>query len=186
MRTTQTRYIPRGLTEIASGHGLAIYGSYEGKPTAIAFQGKSKRHVWYYTFRSTERMKEYIEEALEQAAKSEAHKLQRKEERKKRAAEFSRKVKIGDVFYSSWGYEQTNIDFFEVIAVKGFTLVLKPIARRSVETTGWASESVVAAKGDYIGEAFTRRITDSGYIRIDDVRTASLWDGLPRERSWYA
>lgn len=24
--------------------------------------------------------------------------------------------KVGDVFYSSWGYEQTNIDFYQVIA----------------------------------------------------------------------
>jgi hypothetical protein len=186
MRTLVSRYIPRGLNEIASGHGLTVYGTYEGKPTAIAFQGRAKRHLWYYTFRSVERMREYIEKALEQAAKSEAHKLQRKEERKKRAAEFSRKVKAGDVFYSSWGYEQTNIDFYEVISHRGFTLTLRAIDKKSLGTTGWASDRVVAAKGEYIGDAFTRRITDGHYIRIDDVRSASLWDGAPKERSWYA
>ncbi len=33
-------------------------------------------------------------------------------------------VKIGDLFYTSWGYEQTNVDFFQVVAVKGKTSVL--------------------------------------------------------------
>ena len=28
-------------------------------------------------------------------------------------------VKVGDLFYSSWGYEQTNNDFFQVIELVG-------------------------------------------------------------------
>jgi hypothetical protein len=28
-------------------------------------------------------------------------------------------VKVGDLFYSSWGYDQTNIDFFQVVALVG-------------------------------------------------------------------
>lgn len=38
-------------------------------------------------------------------------------------------IKVGDVFYASWGYEQTNIDFFEVVALKGKTqVVIKEVA----------------------------------------------------------
>ena len=37
-------------------------------------------------------------------------------------------VKVGDVFYDSWGYEQTNIDFYQVVALRGKTqIVLRPI-----------------------------------------------------------
>lgn len=28
-------------------------------------------------------------------------------------------VKVGDIFYSSWGYEQTNINFFQVVEIVG-------------------------------------------------------------------
>ena len=28
-------------------------------------------------------------------------------------------VKVGDIFYASWGYEQTNVNFFQVIALAG-------------------------------------------------------------------
>ena len=28
-------------------------------------------------------------------------------------------VSVGDVFVSSWGYEQTNVNFYQVISVHG-------------------------------------------------------------------
>ena len=28
-------------------------------------------------------------------------------------------VRLGDIFYTEWGYEQTNIDFYQVVALKG-------------------------------------------------------------------
>jgi len=32
-------------------------------------------------------------------------------------------VKVGDIFYASWGYEQTNVNFFQIIALVGETSV---------------------------------------------------------------
>lgn len=32
-------------------------------------------------------------------------------------------VKVGDIFYASWGYEQTNVDFFQVVALAGSSSV---------------------------------------------------------------
>lgn len=31
-------------------------------------------------------------------------------------------VKVGDIFYTSWGYDQTNIDFYKIVAVKNKTI----------------------------------------------------------------
>ena len=36
-----------------------------------------------------------------------------------KAKEFDFDVKVGDLFYSSWGYEQTNVNFFQVVALVG-------------------------------------------------------------------
>ena len=33
-------------------------------------------------------------------------------------------VKVGDLFYTSWGYEQTNVNFFQVIGLKGEASVI--------------------------------------------------------------
>lgn len=40
--------------------------------------------------------------------------------------------KVGDFFYSSWGYEQTNIDFYQVTTVKNKMVGLRPIGATRV------------------------------------------------------
>lgn len=38
-------------------------------------------------------------------------------------------VHVGDIYYSSWGYDQTNVDFYQVVALKGkHTAVIHQIA----------------------------------------------------------
>jgi hypothetical protein len=39
--------------------------------------------------------------------------------------------KVGDLFYSSWGYDQTNIDFYQVTAVKAKSVEARRIAGNS-------------------------------------------------------
>lgn len=41
--------------------------------------------------------------------------------------------KVGDILYMSWGYDQTNIDFFRVKELKGKqTVVLQPVVLKRV------------------------------------------------------
>lgn len=66
-------------------------------------------------------------------AQIERHNLRAKERAAKLAAERAAKnaktaeaaatVKVGDVFSMSWGYDQTNVDFFQVVAKVGKTSV---------------------------------------------------------------
>lgn len=62
----------------------------------------------------------------------------RKESEKRRSQEreAAKSVSVGDVFVTSWGYEQTNIDYFEVVEKHGQYVTLRPIASRTVEDTG--------------------------------------------------
>jgi hypothetical protein len=39
--------------------------------------------------------------------------------------------RVGDLFYSSWGYDQTNIDFYQITAVKGKMIEARQIAGQS-------------------------------------------------------
>jgi hypothetical protein len=38
--------------------------------------------------------------------------------------------KINDIFYNSWGYDQTNIDFYQVVGVTAKTIKVKEIKSR--------------------------------------------------------
>ena len=43
-------------------------------------------------------------------------------------------VKVGDLFYISWGYEQTNVDFFQVIELKGeASVIVREVYPKMVE-----------------------------------------------------
>ncbi len=50
-------------------------------------------------------------------------------------------VKVGDLFYCSWGYEQTNIDYYQVIALKGkHTAIIKEIGAEYIGGYSWSGK----------------------------------------------
>ena len=45
--------------------------------------------------------------------------------------------KVGDILYSSWGYYQTNIDFYKVVKVSEFSVLIQKLNSAITEITGW-------------------------------------------------
>lgn len=73
---------------------------------------------------------------------------------------------IGAVFYTSWGYDQTNVDFYEVVAKKGkATLILRPIQAAYPERGDMAGMKIPVA-GVFAGGEITVRIGKTGNIKI--------------------
>ena len=52
-------------------------------------------------------------------------------------------IKVGDVWSSSWGYDQTNVDFYKVIKKTNKMIWLRKIGQIYVKQTSWASEDVL-------------------------------------------
>ena len=77
-------------------------------------------------------------------------------------------VKVGDLFYDSWGWEQTNIDFYQVVGLRGKTqVVLKAIKSKKVPD-GFMSCKVSPMVGAFkTGSYKTRQINgaDDSIIR---------------------
>jgi len=65
--------------------------------------------------------------------------------------------KVGDVFYTSWGYEQTNIDFYQVVDVKGESVVIRPIADETVDYANLSGKKK-AKKDSFTGTPMTKRL----------------------------
>jgi len=109
------------------------------------------------------------------------------EDRRKARKEFRHVLKNGDILEASWGYEQTNVDFYEVVQVKGKLVGLREIGSRVCETTGSMSANVIPVPGKYYGEIFFRKVLMGNYVNIDNrkVRQAGIWDGKPSYSSWY-
>lgn len=56
-------------------------------------------------------------------AKRMAERAAEKENQNKVLSEIMKNIHVGDVFSSSWGYEQTNVNFFQVVELIGKTSV---------------------------------------------------------------
>ena len=78
----------------------------------IGFRWHRQKKIWYA--KNTPERLELAQEIADEK-EPEAKKGEPKTKEKKNA--FG--VKVGDIFSASWGYEQTNNDFFQVIALVG-------------------------------------------------------------------
>ena len=99
------------------------------KPIAMFFTGKQSKPNWHNKFTDNDAMKKKIHNRIDNILHWEQKKAERKEERKNALVD----VKVGDLFYNSWGYEQTNLDFYQCVEKKGKTMTLRPIASKTVE-----------------------------------------------------
>lgn len=100
-------------------------------------------------------------------------------------------VKIGDIFCYSWGYEQSNINYFEVVSLKGTKqVIIREIAYKITETTGYESYKVRPIKSSFLKNSQFIKDNSIGavkqvkglqngtiYINIESFGFCSLWKG---------
>jgi len=89
-------------------------------------------------------------------------------------------VKPGDIFYSSWGYNQTNITFYQVVKLVGkYSVSICEIAsERAEKMVRGLAGAKLPLKDRFQGESFTKRIKNFGNgpcIKVYDFEIASLF-----------
>lgn len=94
-------------------------------------------------------------------------------------------VKVGDMFCDIWGYEQTNVDFYQVVDLKGSTtVVLKPV-NKNARMIGDMSYMVSPIKDDFIEGKYKTRLMTNGeetiQRRVKDIGNNSIYAGSDSE-----
>ena len=137
-----------------------------------------------YYYRSIEARQKAIDDRKKQAKERGEYEKQEKE----KAKNFATSLKIGDILYSSWGYDQTNIDFFQVTKViSEKTIEITPIGQIWHEAPGhFLSEYVTAKKDNFTGPPMRKRVSRGESVRITSFSHASKWDGQKLLQSHYA
>jgi len=90
-------------------------------------------------------------------------------------------VVVGDIFVSSWGYDQTNIDFYEVIKTTGKMAIIRKLEKKIVKRSV-PNEYVMPVKGRYAGAPLRKKIQEySGKpkFKINSYANAYPWSGKP-------
>lgn len=158
-----SRWIPKGSSAVRiKGVDAVVYVSQAaGRWYGVAYAGSAGKPAWNYRFRSQERLAEYITDwgaRLRECAK-------RKAEAKAKRAAFKHSLKVGDVLKSSWGYDQTNIDYYEITKVIGKYVEAREIGCESVET-GWLQGKSIPVPGKFVGPAKRYLVQEGNRIKV--------------------
>lgn len=121
----------------------------------------------------------------------------RKEELNKRRKEDAATLaadhyKIGDILVNSWGYEQTNIEFYKVVNVGRKTIDIIEIGQKAQEGS-YQSHSMacnvvpIPEKILDDGDKYTLRVKSGGNLsQPNSFYYIHKWNGHPKYMSWYA
>ena len=192
------RFIPLAYMQVVNmpEMGLTIYhGSsmcHGGKPTALRFVGKSSKPRDHYRYNSEAERADADSKFIAQTQEVAAMKAKDRAERKALKAT-PHTLKVGDIMVSSWGYEQTNVDFYQVVGLRGsFIVQLRQICKKECESTGYLTMAgmCIADKDSFLegknGEMFEKRVHAGNRFNLESYSHASQWDGKPTYYSWYA
>lgn len=182
------RFIPNGFLEQRYDElDLVFYtsGDEHEQSSAICYEGRRLKPNFHYRYLSLEKRTDALQKYMNATKKD----FEAKQARQKERREFKTTLKVGDFVYTSWGYDQTNIEFFQVIKVKSAkTIVLREVNQTRTDKNGYSDMScfVEPNENDFKSDCFEKRVGFNDYVRFESFRSASKWDGQPKYCSWYA
>jgi hypothetical protein len=138
-----------------------------GKPSGVcelAFAGMRCKPDYAYRFATPEAAEAHRATWLAGKRCSADEKRARVEQRR----EASQQLAVGDVLVASWGYEQTNIDYYEVTRKVG----ARSVEIRELEKdTNYSGEAMAGAcvpmKGRFVGLPMTKRVDAHGGVKVN-------------------
>lgn len=189
----RSRYVPKEAVEVKHPEELGVAYVYRIKETAygvIAYGGKRNSADFHFSYKTIEQAHEKIENWF---SNLQAH---RELMLTRRAESFApHAFVIGDIVTNSWGYDQTNVDWYRVVHASRNFVWLQPICANLEETGFMSGQSVPAidtssddpAKWGFKeakGEIMKHKASGT-YVTMK-YGSASKWDGKTRYASWYA
>ena len=167
-------YIRNAIKVTRPGVDAEVYVDIKGL-RAVTFAGKAQNPTWHHRFPNQAGMERRIKSFFDECERLQEYKAERKakqaEERQQPHGH-----KVGDIFYTSWGYDQTNVEFYQVVEIPGpHTVKLREICANHEESRK------SAIKDHFYGEeVLTRRVVGTHGIKIGKSQRAYPWDGRPK------
>lgn len=118
------------------------------------------------------------------------------------------KPQVGQFLCASWGYEQTNVQFYKVVRVSESSVWVQEWENKVDEVVGWLSEKVVPGdkpksfvQHNYVDGQHSdghadcetvvapvecKRVSKYGGVKFSNYKSAWVWDGKPEYASHYA
>jgi len=154
--------------------GNRVIVAYDEPRNAAVWLYKGRKPTYHYVFDKEERRKEFVDKQLKLALQEEINNL----ERKKKIQEEQELYLPGKILISSWGYEQTNIDFYQIVERKPKSVVLQQIGQNK-ECDEQDAGTCTPDPETKIGEPFLKKLSIHGGVSLNSYSYCYLWDGRP-------
>lgn len=182
------RYHPAGAVLIKDKASDAVVYVYEraGKFCVVAYHGKAGKADFHYSYGKAAAREAKVKEHFAWRQRCAADKVEQAARKAEERAK-GHSLQVGHILVCSWGYDQTNVDWYKVLALVGKNSVkIAKIGGIDVEAIAWAQgKSVPDVDAVVIGEAMIKRVSGNA-VRIASYASAYLWDGKPKRWSSYA
>lgn len=192
------RYFPSHYVSMVEKPEFGIQVYSDSKTLcAIGYSGKSLKpnfHIKYRTLESmTESINVWVNKIIEFAERKISEKQKRAELQKNLVA--ADHYKIGDILYNSWGWEQTNIEFYQVTEVLKKKIRVARISKYLTDEKigGYDSGKVMPNKDTFLedekGYLLSLKCSLNGDVHIsapESYYSFHKWEGKSVYCSWYA
>jgi len=176
-------YIPAGAIKVTDKNSDAVvylYKNSDDQDCAVGFHGKANKPDWRFRFASAVKREAQIVRHFENRRGHLGRvAAQRKEANK------PHNLQVGHILRAMWGYDQTNIDYFQVTKVIGKTMVEIREIEAVSDSDGWMTGTCTPRLDAFKSKPMRRKVSH-GRVAADQVRRAGLWDGTPDNWTAYA
>lgn len=153
-------------------------------------KGRRSVNLHCYGFETEEAARDYAATLTKRDMEKEGVKAARRAERAAVRKATPNLFKVGMILSNSWGYDQTNVDFYQVTRTTPRGVYIRPIGGKSVPgSEGFMSDKVVPARNQFTGpEQFKPVLTgsDKGYLAADHGVLSLCDEWETHYQSWYA
>lgn len=174
------------LTEVANLKILTYYVEDKDQMYLTIFRGRKQSPIHNSPYQDLEKLQSDRLKIQKHYIEWQEAKEARKAEQKAKASEGADQVKVGDIFVRSWGYDQTQIDYYLVTEkLSKWYVNLVPIASETVPgSEGINHDKVMPCKDLPTGQPERRKITDGNTVSLGDSKWCWRWSGKARTRTW--
>lgn len=131
----------------------------------VMYLGKSAKPWKYYGCPTEAKRDDGFSRHAQDARSIALSKATRKAESKAQADK-PHGLQVGDVVRSSWGYEQTNVNHYQIVKVIGKRTVEVRALAEHEETTGDMTGRLAPVHGEFVGEVMRRQVDSLGQVNI--------------------
>jgi len=169
--------------EIFLNHTFFTYiDNVKNSPCLAVFNSRGHRTIEHFIFPSNEARSEHLTKLRKRIQNSFDAEQNHLSKYKEEAEQFQK----GKILISSWGCEQTNIDFYLIVDRKNDFVTIQEIESKREYSKEGDRGTTTPDISKTKGEPFKKKISKYASLQLESYKYCRLWDGKPEYFSSYA